>query len=231
MVGYDLTTDWTALTAAFNYGYPNLLGDVWKVLGDDWRVVIEPSHGFGFGPAGLFCHLLQQHLGANFEVGLVPCAVGGTTSSAWAVGGTLYNDAVAKAQRALQLPRTVLGCILHEQGINDAAQGVGTVTGWSSRWTTILSSLRSALGGTTAPLYFSRHCATRPQTGGNMSDASWAQLLAEQDAWIGSNRFAVQKPDGPWNEAVEKTHLSAPGSVTLAQSFLSAWIAHPGQTA
>lgn len=239
VVGVNQDTGWEPA------GFPRLDGTVWTFNASRrWVPLTEPTHAPGPTPdvygtpdpfwlntsfGGRFCDLLQQSLGSAYEVGFLPCGWGGATSDYLAPDGPVYSAMIDRTKAALGYARTVLGAILVEQGINDAAQGLAAVTGWAARWTAIESAMRADLGGTACPIYFSRHCATRP-TLSELTDGSWAQLLAEQDAWASAGRRPVQKPEGPWNEAEQKIHLTAAAQMVLAARFMDAWIAHPGVT-
>jgi hypothetical protein len=142
----------------------------------------------------------------------------------WAVGGALYTNAKASSLQALSLPNTILGGICLEHGINDAIAGL---TGWGARWTAIESQLRADLGGTTVPLYYARNHNAMPSY--VTTPANWPIHLAEQDAWASSNRFPVQKPEGPWVDG--QVHLATAAQNILGERYLAAWLAHPGRTA
>ena len=107
--------------------------------------------------------LIQQRLAGiygagNVEVCVVLCAKTGTTSLDWAVGGALYNAAVARIKAALLQPGAVLGGIFLDQGLNDASPDL-----WDANWTVIETALRADLGGTQVPLYY-RHQQTQDQS-------------------------------------------------------------------
>jgi hypothetical protein len=222
------------LTDSLPAGYPTSDGSLWTYDGTrGWCVAAEPSYGPqpnmtpGVSAALLFCWRLQVALGSAYEVGLITSGKGGTTSVDWAVGGTLYNLAVANTLEALAESRTVLGAILHEQGINDSYFDIST--GWGARWSAIETQLRADLGGSTVPLYFAKQHAAIPNIGaGDVNPTNWAALRAEQDAWASSNRFKVVKPEGPWID--NNTHLATSAQIVLSQGYMDAWTAHPGHT-
>lgn len=237
------------VSGPFPAGYPRPDGTLWSFNACHcWVPLTEPTHDPGsWGTAepafnvlasdcrvsfgGMFCWLLQAALGVSYEVGFVPCGHSGASTLDWAVASaTSYcATAIARARLALTQPRTLLGAIIHEQGINDARYGLSSVTGWAARWTAIEMAIRAALGGTTCPLYYSLDCPTRP-TIDQMSDASWAQLASEKASWASSRRFGVQKPDGPFYDGTQ-IHLATSAQAVLAQSYMDAWTAHPGVTA
>ena len=99
-----------------------------KVLGDDPFETVLPQGDqkvCGVGPGRTFGRLLAQD-NPNRTVGLIPCAVGGTTLSAWVPGGAdnwdatnfPYDNAIKKARAAQKSGRIV--AVLWHQGESDA---------------------------------------------------------------------------------------------------------------
>jgi hypothetical protein len=211
-------------------GYPRLDGSIWRMNTlKQWLPLSEPTHDPDPGQpsrvsfAGFFCWHMQAALGAGYEVGFLPCGVGGTTSLQWVPGTACYTTAVAYAAAALVQPRTTLGVILHEQGINDPFQ---QVTGWASRWSTIEAQLRADLAAPSVPLVFVRQQETPPILP-NVNAQTWATLLAEQTAWGAASplRYMAQKPEGPWVETNGlMIHLATSAQIILGQRCADAWL-------
>jgi hypothetical protein len=81
-------------------------------------------------------------------VGLIPCAVGGTTLEQWKPGGDLYTNAVARARAALNNGR--LAGILWHQGEGDcAAQRRDT---YPARFSGMIAQLRRDLNAEQVPV-------------------------------------------------------------------------------
>lgn len=77
----------------------------------------------------------------NTDVGLIPCADGGTTLEQWKRGSLLYDHAVCQAKLA-QRTSTIAGILWH-QGESDCAEGRYPL--YKERFTNIMSSLRKDL--------------------------------------------------------------------------------------
>lgn len=163
--------------------------------------------------ADRFCQLLQQRLGANFEVMLVLCAKSGTTSTDWAVGGSLYNAAVARINAALTLPGATLGCFLLDQGLNDSVPN-----NWDANWTTIETSLRADIGNTQVPLFF-RHQQT--------SDASITTLRTAQARWVKTTTPQRLMFESPSTGFHDNLHLDTAALMTQAASAAALEAAYP----
>lgn len=224
MMGYGAVTD------SLPVGYPPIPSTTLQSYDTTrgWIPLVEPTHGplqAGVTPAvsaaGIFCWQLQALLGSTFEVALIPSAWSGSYSTDWVVGGTRYNVAKANALGALAQANAVLGCILLEQGINDAT--AATQAGWASRWSAIETQLRIDLAATVAPIYFAQDTVTVCD---KCTTPNWSALKAEKTSWASANRFLVQKPDGPWID--DHSHLTTAAQAVLAQAYLDTWIAHPG---
>ena len=69
---------------------------------NEWVKMEEPIHfdksAAGIGLAASFANGFVETF--DCELGLIPAAFGGTTIADWKVGGTYYNDAVARAKEA-----------------------------------------------------------------------------------------------------------------------------------
>ena len=92
----------------------------------------------GVGPAASFAKAYVETYGET--LGLIPGAVGGTSLAEWAVGGTLYNNAVAMANKAIA-EGTEIVAILWHQGESDT-----TNNSYSDQLKAIIDALYVELG-------------------------------------------------------------------------------------
>ena len=112
-----------------------------------WMIAREPLHTdkpaiAGIGPGMSFAvAVLEQKPEA--QVGLVPCAVGGTPLKRWMPGADLFNNAVAVARQACA-GGTLKGILWH-QGENDSAREEDTTT-YGQRLEKMIPALRDNLG-------------------------------------------------------------------------------------
>ena len=81
-------------------------------------------------------------------IGLIPCAVGGTTLEQWKPGGDLYSNAVARTRAALKNGR--LAGVLWHQGEGDCAPQKRTT--YPARFAAMIARLRSDLGAQDVPV-------------------------------------------------------------------------------
>ena len=82
------------------------------------RSILTGEFHSGIGLAASFADELSKH--ANIEVGLIPCADGGTKIKQWQPGELLYDHAVAMAKLAMRTSE-LCGIIWH-QGESDCRQ-------------------------------------------------------------------------------------------------------------
>lgn len=104
------------------------LPGIWKLTSDlRWVPAVEPVHFdrpfVGTGPGRTFARLLKYDR-PELEIGLVPCAVGGSNIGSWKPGvqfvtGEFVYDNMLKRMAAARKDGT-LGAILWHQGENDA---------------------------------------------------------------------------------------------------------------
>ena len=125
-----------------------------------WSVMTEPIHvdapvfGDLYGDlrsgtclAASFADAVQRRSGE--DVGLIPCAVGGTRIARWQPGEAIYDNAVFQTKLALR--SSELGGILFHQGCQDAADA-GSARDHAALARTVLTALRRELGAEGKPL-------------------------------------------------------------------------------
>lgn len=122
---------------------------LWVVMSEpvnpDKRVTTDPADPTravsGVTLATSFADAYQKHF--NEDVGLIPCAYGGTTASQWQKGEVLYDYAVFCAKLAMR-SSTFAGIIWH-QGENDS-ENEERVANYHDRLTNIILNFRKDLG-------------------------------------------------------------------------------------
>lgn len=100
----------------------------------------------GISLAESFADEVSKHY--DVDVGLIPCADGGTKLNQWMPGGVLYDNAVAQAKLA-QRTSKIAGILWH-QGEGDCAEENYPL--YYEKCSYILSSLRKDLNLTDVPL-------------------------------------------------------------------------------
>lgn len=118
-----------------------------------WTNAVEPLHadkpkiaGIGLGMS-FAIQLIAK--GSVTSVGLVPCAVGGTTLNQWMPGADLYENAVVTARSAMARGR--LSGILWHQGEGDSGSRDDAVS-YGGRFREMIQSLRSHLAAESIPV-------------------------------------------------------------------------------
>jgi len=72
----------------------------WEPANEPLHVDIDTGKACGVGPGMAFVNALRPRVGE--EVGLVPCAVGGTALKEWARGEELYENMVKRAKESVK---------------------------------------------------------------------------------------------------------------------------------
>lgn len=116
-----------------------------------WQMMAEPIHFdrevAGVGPASSFAAAwVQAH--PEEELGLIPCAEGGSSIDEWASDEMLMRHAIAEAKFA-QESSELIGVLWH-QGESDSLKG-GYQT-YAAKLTAVFSHLRQALGQADLPI-------------------------------------------------------------------------------
>lgn len=131
---------------------PVILNEHIKVLRNGrWQYMLEPLHNdrsfAGIGLAASFAAAWQAKNNTE-EIGLIPCADGGTSLDDWAVGGALFDHAVAQAKLAMR--SSTLAGILWHQGENDSTEASAML--YTKKFEKIMDALRLELQAPEVPL-------------------------------------------------------------------------------
>jgi hypothetical protein len=115
-----------------------------------WQTMTEPINfdrpTSGIGPAASFAGAWRLKNDQE-EIGLIPCADGGTSLDDWAVGGALFESAVLQAKLALKTSK--LTGILWHQGENDSFGGLSAL--YHDKLSIIVDAFRSQLDAADIP--------------------------------------------------------------------------------
>lgn len=109
-----------------------------------WQMMTEPinfdrpTSGAGLAASFAGAWRLQYK---DEQIGLIPCADGGSSLDDWAAGGSLFDHAVFQAKLALRTSQ--IDGILWHQGENDSMAGRSTV--YLDKLNVIVTALRKAL--------------------------------------------------------------------------------------
>jgi len=110
-----------------------------------WQTMTEPINfdraTSGVGLAASFAGAWRLKNNQE-EIGLIPCADGGTSLDDWAVGGVLFESAVFQAKLAQRISK--LSGILWHQGENDSFGGLSAL--YYDKLSSIVDAFRHELG-------------------------------------------------------------------------------------
>jgi hypothetical protein len=126
-----------------------------------WALATDPVHFdkpiAGVGLCSEFARVLVTS-DPKIVVGLIPCAVGGTSLDEWRPGGALYTNAVARTREAMK--RGTLAGILWHQGEADIAHE--KVMTYGDRFASMIAHLRDDLGAEGVPVVIGEIGRFRP---------------------------------------------------------------------
>lgn len=122
-----------------------LTKDLQWVLAKDPLHFDKPSAGVGIG-SQFARDILKANPKAN--IGLIPCAVGGTSLDQWKPGSALYKTALARAQEAMK-HGTLAGILWHQGESDNSPQNSAT---YADRLEEMMSQLRTDLKADKVPL-------------------------------------------------------------------------------
>jgi len=116
-----------------------------------WVLAKDPLHfdkpDAGVGPGSEFAREVLK-ADPRATIGLIPCAVGGTSLDQWKAGGALYKTAVERTREAMK--QGTLAGILWHQGEADSAPDKAAT--YPDRFETMIGQLRKDLNAEKVPL-------------------------------------------------------------------------------
>jgi hypothetical protein len=197
---------------------------VWKLdQANQWVPATDPLHFdkpriAGVSLGSTFGRIIADR-NENIQVGLVPCAVGGTRIDQWAKGGKLYTNAIARARIAMQ--RGELKGILWHQGEGDC----GSQAKLDAYFPKLTQLVREIRGDLNAPVTLF--------IAGQLSRAWGDEKPVRKEFNIRLNRYSRHQTS-PYFAAVlsenvstksDKTHFDAAGLRELGKRYADAWSA------
>ena len=125
---------------------------IWMLTEDKrWVPAKDPVHFdkpiAGVGLCSEFARVLVKK-DTNITVGLIPCAMGGSSLDEWKPGSKLYTQAVERAREAMKSGD--LAGILWHQGEADCAPD--KLASYGERFATMIGQLRKELSAPTVPV-------------------------------------------------------------------------------
>jgi len=134
------------------------------------RAIFKDEMYSGIGLGASFADALQRHLGC--DVGLIPCADGGTRLAQWMPGEILFDHAVMMAQLAMRTSE--LGGIIWHQGESDCVRGQD-IDSYARDLITMLTALRRELCAEGLPLVLGELSTETDQSRHHLGN--WPELV------------------------------------------------------
>lgn len=116
-----------------------------------WALAKEPMHfdnaRAGVGPGSEFARVVLK-ANPKAKIGLIPCAVGGSSLASWKPGGAHYAAAVARTKTAMRNGK--LACILWHQGEADCTPE--QIAAYPAQFAAMIAQLRKDLEAPDVPV-------------------------------------------------------------------------------
>ncbi|KAJ6872100.1 hypothetical protein NC651_031262 [Populus alba x Populus x berolinensis] len=184
-----------------------------------WVQAHEPLHADidynktnGVGPGMSFANAILTKVPDFGSIGLVPCAIGGTSISEWAKGGFLYDQLVRRTQFALQRGG-VIRAMLWYQGESDT-QIREDADAYKGRLDRFFIDLRADLGYPTLPII---------QVALASGEGPYVEIV--RNAQLGINLPNVQCVDAKGLPLEpDRVHLTTLAQVQLGQVLTDAFL-------
>lgn len=202
---------------------------------EQWVEGVEPIHydrkTVGAGPGLAFARVLAD-ADATVEIGLVPCAEGGSPLSRWQPGADLYTNAVARMKAALATGGRLRGILWHQGEADSWTKECASTYG--VRLTNMVTRLRAELGVKYVPFIAGEVGAHYGESITKRGGTSFVATVNEQIRWAvrqlpAAGRVSVEGlvpgPDG--------IHFTTESAYTLGRRYaaeMKRWQSVPDQT-
>lgn len=117
----------------------------------EWVLAKDPVHFdkpvAGVGLCSEFARVLLKQ-NPEMTIGLIPCAVGGTSLDDWKPGEKLYNNTVRRARAAMKKGK-LAGILWHQGEADSTPEKIAT---YADRFSELISQLRNDLGAEQVPV-------------------------------------------------------------------------------
>jgi plastocyanin len=160
------------------------------------------------GPGLPFARKLVRS-GTARSVGLIPCAVGGTSIKEWLPDDAVYQECVRRI-RSAGLP---IAGVLFYQGENDTLHNLGPKwpTTWAEKFETMVGAFRADVGDARLPIVFAQLATTT-------RDGLWHwQTIKDQQASVAISGVSMVKTDDlPLRDGL---HLTDEAAAIVGERF------------
>jgi hypothetical protein len=182
---------------------------------DQWVLAKDPVHFdkpqvAGVGLCSEFARTLAKR-DESVRIGLIPCAVGGTSLEQWKPGGKLYASAVERAHVALKSGK--LAGILWHQGEADSSKEK-TAT-YADRFAAMIAQLRTDLSAEKVPVIVGELGRFRPNFEAFNANLPAVVAKVPRCALV-TTEDLVHKGD--------QTHFDSPSLRTLGKRYADAYL-------
>lgn len=181
-----------------------------------WVPAVDPLHfdkaGAGVGP-GLAFGKRMAEAQPKVRIGLIPCAVGGSSIKVWVPGGKPYDDMLVRARAALG--SGVLKGIIWHQGESNR----GEAQTYGASLTAVVAQLRKDLAVPLVPFVAGELAAFKPES----ADSTKAFNLALNAIQPPIPRFAVVSAEGMAHKG-DNLHFDTASARTLGGRYAEAML-------
>lgn len=186
---------------------------------NQWVPAKDPVH-FDKSAAGVgLCSEFARTMAAKdpkAAIGLIPCAVGGTSLDQWKPGGTLYKNAVARTKEAMKTG-TLVGILWHQGEADSSPEKVAT---YATRFAAMMAQLRKDLGAEKVPLVVGELGRFRP------ASAKFNEALPEVPKAVPLCAMVTAED---LTDRGDKLHFDSASLRTLGKRYAAAYLGLKGK--
>ncbi|KAK1358926.1 Carbohydrate esterase [Heracleum sosnowskyi] len=184
----------------------------WVPASEPLHADIDTKKACGVGPGMSFANVVKDVVG---EVGLVPCAVGGTAIKEWARGSYLYENMIKRSKAAVESGVGRIRAMLWYQGESDALSQ-HCVDAYKEKMEKLIDNVRQDLGLPQLPII---------QVALASGDEKYMEKIREiQKAIDVENVVCVDAKGLELKE--DHLHLTTEACVELGQMLANAYLTH-----
>ncbi|KAL3617597.1 hypothetical protein CASFOL_037918 [Castilleja foliolosa] len=195
----------------------------WEEAKEALHVGIDPKE-CGIGPGMIFANSVLQRDPNIGVIGLVPCAVGGTSISQWLPGSELYAKMLSRTQAALSNGGGEIKALLWYQGENDM-DNEANANAYKTNLETLLTQVRSDLQLPNLPV-IEVALASKGKKGKNLLYGEYFDVVRSAQLEMPNLLPNVKCVDalGFQVNEYDNLHLTAPAEIKLGKMLADAFL-------
>lgn len=192
-----------------------------KIESMGWRIAQEPVNIYPngrFSPSTSFANSIIKQTGlSNLRIGLINCAVGGTSIEQWSSDGEYYRTCLRLVKQLMSLEKVVIDGVIWSQGESNTISKQAA-DNWLSLTKQLYENFKRDLNNNSLPFVFA-------QLGYDIKSSKfpyWTYLQNIQPQLVGENIAMISTKDLSKN--LDRIHFNTKSQIIIGERLATAFL-------